>query len=583
MHKYKTHNCAELNKSNKGETVKIAGWLHNYRDHGGIIFLDIRDHYGITQVVIPEEDHEMKVMAEKISKESTVSIEGKVELRPDDMINSNLASGEIEISATSIDVLSRVERRLPLEVNSDIVANEEARLTYRYLDLRREKVHNNIILRSKIINSIRSKMINLNFLEVNTPILTASSPEGARDYLVPSRVHHGKFYALPQAPQQFKQLLMISGFDKYFQIAPCFRDEDGRADRTPGEFYQLDLEMAFATQEDVLDVNEKVLYELFTEYSDKKIESEKFIRLTYKEALDNYGTDKPDLRIPLIIKEVTDIFANQELKAFRNSTVKTISVPKCSEQPRKFFDNMIDYATENGAGGLAWLKVEEGNKLNGPIAKFINEDGQKALIEATNSEVGAVLFFIADEKKKSEKLAGIVRAELGKRLELIDTESFKFCWIVDYPMFEYNDEEKLDFTHNPFSMPKGGYDDLINMNPTEILTDQYDLVCNGYELLSGAVRNHEPKTMVKAFEMAGYTEETVKSKFSALYEAFHFGAPPHAGSAFGIERVIMLLTGEENIREVIAFPMNNKAEDLLMKSPAVVSEAQLREIHIKIR
>ncbi|MFA5602594.1 MAG: aspartate--tRNA ligase [Bacilli bacterium] len=581
MNKYKTHNCGELNKNNINEEVKIAGWLHNYRDHGGIIFLDIRDHYGITQVTIPEEDSNMKELAESIPKESAVSIKGIVTPRPDNMINPKLATGEIEINASEINILSKVEKELPINVFPETEVREDLRLQYRFLDLRREKVHNNIILRSKIVSSIRRRMTDMGFLEITTPILTASSPEGARDYLVPSRIHPGKFYALPQAPQQFKQLLMTSGFDKYFQIAPCFRDEDARADRSPGEFYQLDMEMAFATQDDIFKVMEKLLYELFSEFSNKKINKAPFPRIPFTESMLKYGTDKPDLRNPLEIKDVTNIFKKENLEAFKNKTVRVICAPNISDKPRKFFDDMIEFATENGAKGLAWLKVEE-NKLNGPIAKFISEEGQQSLISETDAKKESVMFFIADEENIATKLSGIIRTELANRLNLISKDEFIFCWIVDFPMFELNDEGKLDFSHNPFSMPQGGMKVLEEKNPLEILAYQYDIVCNGIELSSGAVRNHEPKTMVKAFEIAGYTKEVVENKFSALYNAFHYGAPPHAGIAPGVDRIVMLIADEPNIREIIAFPMNSKAEDLLMHAPNNVTAKQLKEIHIKL-
>jgi aspartyl-tRNA synthetase len=581
MHEYRTHNCGALNLENVGETVRIAGWVQNIRDHGGLIFIDIRDHYGITQVVISEND-ELKDFIVKISRESTVSVTGKVFKRPEETINVNIATGYIEIKAENIKVLGKVTKQLPFEVYSANEAREDLRLKYRFLDLRNDRLHNNIILRSKIIQSIRKKMIDQNFLEIQTPILTSSSPEGARDYLVPSRVHPGKFYALPQAPQQFKQLLMVSGFDKYFQIAPCFRDEDARADRSPGEFYQLDLEMAFATQEDVFVVVEKVLNEIFTEFSSLKV-NKPFIRIPFKEALLHYGTDKPDLRNPLIIHDVTSSFANTDFNAFKNKTIRVISVPNCGSQPRSFFDNMVAFATELGAKGLAWLKVNDDLSFTGPIAKFIPDDVRNQLIQATDSKPSSVIFFVADELKTATKLAGQMRDELGKRLDLLEKDVYKFCWVVDFPMFELNpDTNKIEFSHNPFSMPQGGMDALNNMDPLNILAFQYDIVCNGVELSSGAVRNHDPEIMVKAFEIAGYSFDDVQSKFPALFNAFQYGPPPHAGIAPGIDRIVMLIANEPNIREVIAFPMNSKAQDLLMGSPSDITEKQLREVHIKL-
>jgi aspartyl-tRNA synthetase len=581
MHEYRTHNSGELTPKNIGETVRIAGWVQNIRDHGGLIFIDIRDHYGLVQAVVSEND-ELKDAVLKISRESTISVTGTVCKRPEDTININLATGTIEIKMENIKILGKVTKQLPFEIFSANEAREDLRLKYRFLDLRNDKLHNNIILRSNIIQSIRKKMIDRNFLEIQTPILTSSSPEGARDYLVPSRIHPGKFYALPQAPQQFKQLLMVSGFDRYFQIAPCFRDEDARADRSPGEFYQLDLEMAFATQEDVFEVVENVLYEIFSEFSNLKV-SKPFIRIPFKEALLRYGSDKPDLRNPLIIHDVTDLFESTDFNAFKNKTIRVITVPNCGSQPRSFFDNMVAFATEIGAKGLAWIKVNEDLSFTGPIAKFISEDIQNRLIHATESKPGSVIFFIADELKVATKLAGSVRDELGKRLDLLEKNVYKFCWVVDFPMFELNpDTNQIEFSHNPFSMPQGGMDALNNMDPLDILAYQYDIVCNGIELSSGAVRNHETDIMVKAFEIAGYSFDEVQNKFPALFNAFQYGPPPHAGIAPGIDRIVMLLANEPNIREVIAFPMNSKAQDLLMGAPSDVTEKQLRDVHIKL-
>ncbi len=581
MHEYRTHNCGELTLQNVDETVRIAGWVQNIRDHGGLIFIDVRDHYGITQVVVSEND-ELKEFIVKISRESTVSITGPVCKRPEETININLATGYIEIKAESIKILGKVTKQLPFEIYSAGEAREDLRLKYRFLDLRNDKLHNNIILRSRIIQSIRQKMIAHNFLEVQTPILTSSSPEGARDYLVPSRVHPGMFYALPQAPQQFKQLLMVSGFDKYFQIAPCFRDEDARADRSPGEFYQLDIEMAFATQEDVFAVVEDVLAEIFSEFSNLKV-NKPFIRIPYKDALLHYGSDKPDLRNPLIIHDATPLFADTEFNAFKNKTVRVISVPSCGSQPRSFFDNMVAFAMEIGAKGMAWLKINADMSFAGPIAKFISETVKSQLIQITESKPDSVIFFLADELKVATKLAGQVRDELAKRLDLIEKDIYKFCWVVDFPMYELNpDTGQIEFSHNPFSMPQGGMDALVNKNPLDILAFQYDIVCNGIELSSGAVRNHDPEIMVKAFEIAGYSFDDIQNKFPALFNAFQYGPPPHAGIAPGIDRIIMLIAGEPNIREVIAFPMNSKAQDLLMGAPSEVTDKQLREVHIKL-
>ncbi len=582
MHQYRTHNCGELNVKNVGEEVRIAGWVQTIRDHGGIIFIDLRDHYGITQVVISENE-QLKEAFMEVSRESTVSVFGKVEKRSEETVNTNLATGYIEVKAESISVLGKVNNQLPFEVTLANEAREELRLKYRFLDLRNDKLHKNIILRSKIIQSIRQKMIAMNFMEIQTPILTSSSPEGARDYLVPSRVHPGKFYALPQAPQQFKQLLMVSGFDRYFQIAPCFRDEDARADRSPGEFYQLDMEMAFATQEDVFETVQKLLHDIFVEFSSRKVTDIPFPRIPYKEAMLTYGSDKPDLRNPLRIYDVSEVFASSDFNAFKNKTVRIIPVSNCSSQPRSFFDNMVEFATSIGAKGLAWLKVDESLSFNGPIAKFINDEAKQKIIEITGSQPGHALFFIADQLKEAEKLAGLVRTELGKRLDLLEKDVFKFCWIVDFPMYELNPETgQVEFSHNPFSMPQGGMDALQNKDPLDIYAYQYDIVCNGVELSSGAVRNHDPEIMVKAFEIAGYTLEDVQSKFPALFNAFQYGPPPHAGIAPGVDRIIMLIADEPNIREVIAFPMSSKAQDLLMGAPSEVTEKQLRELHIKI-
>ena len=582
MNEYRTHNCGQIRKENVGETVKIAGWIQTIRDLGGLVFLDIRDQYGITQVVISNND-ELVDFASRIPTESTVSVTGTVRLRDEETINKNLETGEVEIFAEKIEILGKRTKNLPFEINSDKEVREDLRLQYRFLDLRNEKLKNNILLRAKILQFLRSQMIAKNFTEIQTPVLTSSSPEGARDYLVPSRVHPGKFYALPQAPQQFKQLLMVSGIDKYFQIAPCFRDEDARADRAPGEFYQLDMEMAFATQEDVFSVMEEVIYNTFKEFSNKRVAEYPFPRIAYRDAMLKYGSDKPDLRNPLIIQDVTEIFQNIEFNAFKGKTVRIISVPNCCDNPRSFFDGMTEFAiNECGAKGLAWLKVNEDRTFQGPIAKFIDDESREKLLTQTNTNSNDAIFFIAEKPGIVEKLAGQIRTELGNRLNLLEKDVYKFCWIVDFPMYELSDEGKIEFCHNPFSMPQGGLEALNKQKPLDILAYQYDIVCNGIELSSGAVRNHDPEIMIKAFEIAGYDKSVIEEKFPALFNAFQFGAPPHAGIAPGVDRMIMLLTDEPVIRNVIAFPMNSKAQDLLMGAPGNVTEQQLREIHIKV-
>ena len=497
--------------------------------------------------------------------------------------NNKIATGEIEVIAEKIDVLGKCKNVLPFEINTDQEVREDLRLEYRFLDLRNEKLHNNILLRSKILKTLRDKMDELDFTEIQTPILANSSPEGARDYLVPSRLNPGEFYALPQAPQQFKQLLMVSGFNKYYQIAPCFRDEDPRADRAPGEFYQLDFEMSFATQEDVFKVIEEVVPYTFKKFTDWKVDEGPFVRIPYKEAMEKYGIDKPDLRNPLIIQDVTEVFKDSDFNAFNGKIIKAIVVPNGAEQGRKFFDKMGEYACtdEVGAKGLAWTKFEQDGTIAGGIAKFITDDMKKSL-EQIGAVNGSAIFFIADELEKAQKIAGLVRIELGKRLDLIEKDVYKFCFIVDFPMYELSDEGTIDFSHNPFSMPQGGLESLENKDPLDILAYQYDLVCNGYEMASGAVRNHNPEIMVKAFEIAGYTEEDVKNRFGALYNAFQYGTPPHAGAAPGVDRMVMLIADSQNIREVIAFPKNKRARDLLMRAPSVVSEEQLNDVHIKL-
>ena len=576
---YRDHNCGELTIKNVGQTVQLAGWVQTIRNLGSMQFVDLRDQFGITQIVISED---MKSAMNEVYQESVISVTGKVLERSNK--NFKIPTGEIEIKAEKIEILGKSKNVLPFEINSEKAdisnVREDLRLQYRYLDLRNDKIHNSLLLRAKIIKDLRDKMVELGFPEIQTPILANSSPEGARDYIVPSRLHPGEFYALPQAPQQFKQLLMISGFDKYYQIAPCFRDEDPRADRAPGEFYQLDMEMSFATQEDVFKVIEEVIPEVFRKNSDWKVVNTPFIRIPYAEAMEKYGIDKPDLRNPLIIKDATHCFKHTEFNAFKDKTIKYIIVPDGAKQGRKFFDEMGEFAkTEADAAGLAWVKVDEENNLTGGIAKFLTDEIKTEL----GAKIGDAVFFIADEFHKAQKIAGLVRIELGKRLDLIEKNIFKFCWIVDFPMYEYNeDEDKIDFNHNPFSMPQGELEALNTMNPLDILAYQYDLVCNGYELASGAVRNHNPEVMVKAFEIAGYTEEDVKNRFGALYTAFQYGTPPHAGCAPGLDRMVMLIADTINIREVIAFPKNKKARDLMMNAPSVVTEKQLEDVHIKI-
>lgn len=578
---YRTHNCGEIRKSDVGKKIQLAGWIQTTRDMGGIVFTDLRDQYGLTQIVVSDNDKLVDTLA-KIPVESVISVSGIVKLRDDETVNKNLATGEVELAVESIEVLGKRTKPLPFEVESSKEVREDLRLQYRFLDLRNVEVSKNIFLRAQVIQFLRTKMIEKGFLEVQTPVLTSSSPEGARDYLVPSRIYPGKFYALPQAPQQFKQLLMVSGIDKYFQIAPCFRDEDARADRAPGEFYQLDLEMAFATQEDVFEAVSDVVYDTFTKFSNKKVDKE-FIRIPYCESMEKYGSDKPDLRNPLIIQDVTHIFADLDFNAFKGKTVKIISVPNCKEQPRSFFDGMTDFAiSECKAKGLAWLRVNDDRTLQGPIAKFIPDDKREQMLNETNTNPGDALFFIAENKKVAQVLAGQIRNELGKRLDILEKDVFRFCWIVDFPMYEEMDNGKIEFSHNPFSMPQGGMKALEEKEPLDIYAYQYDLVCNGIELSSGAVRNHDPEIMIKAFEIAGYNKEVVEEKFPALFNAFQFGAPPHAGIAPGVDRMVMMLADEETIRSVIAFPMNSKSQDMLMGAPSNVTDKQLQEVHIKL-
>ena len=575
---YRTVSCGELREENIGQQVKVAGWVENIRDHGGVMFLDIRDQYGVLQVVVHNDE-----LLKNINKECTVTLSGEVVKRDEETINKKIATGFVEVHTEDIRVLGKCKNVLPFEVATSTNTGEDVRLKYRFLDLRNPKVHNNILLRSKIVSFLRSKMEEMGFNEINTPILSTSSPEGARDYLIPSRKHKGKFYALPQAPQIFKQLLMVSGFDKYFQIAPCFRDEDARADRSPGEFYQLDFEMAFATQEDVFDVAEEVLYETFKKFSDKEVSKPPFKRIPFAEAMLKYGTDKPDLRNPLEIKEISDMFVETDFAPFRKKCVRSINVPGAAAQSKKWFKRMEEFALSIGMKGLGYVKVNEDLTFDGPIDKFLKPGDREELISRNNSKAGDVIYFIADTAVEAPKLAGQIRTEVANRLKLVDESKFELCFIVDFPMFERDDDGKVIFTHNPFSMPQGGLDALRNKDPEEILAYQYDIVCNGVELSSGAVRNHDIEIMKKAFEIAGYSEDDLKAKFSALYNAFQYGAPPHAGMAPGVDRMIMLLTDEENIREVIAFPMNSNAQDVLLGSPGEVTEQQLREVHVKLR
>ena len=576
---YRTVTCGELREENIGQEVRVAGWVENIRDHGGVMFLDIRDQYGVLQVVVHNDE-----LLKGINKECTVTLSGKVVKRDEETINSKIATGYVEVHTDDITVLGKCKNALPFEVATSTNTSEEVRLKYRFLDLRNQKVHNNIMLRSQIITFLRAKMNEMGFNEIQTPILSTSSPEGARDYLIPSRKHKGKFYALPQAPQIFKQLLMVSGFDRYFQTAPCFRDEDARADRSPGEFYQLDFEMAFATQEDVFAVAEEVLYETFTKFTDKEVSKPPFARIPYTESMLKYGTDKPDLRNPLVIVEISDMFEETDFKPFLKKTVRSINVPGAAKQSKSWFKKMEEFALSIGMKGLGYVKVRDDMTFDGPIDKFLKEGDREELIKRNNSNAGDVIYFIADTEKDAPKLAGQIRTEVATRLDLIDKSKFEMCFIVDFPMYEHDETTgQVIFTHNPFSMPQGGMDSLLHKNPDDILAYQYDIVCNGVELSSGAVRNHDLDIMIKAFEIAGYTEDELKSKFSALYNAFQYGAPPHAGMAPGVDRMIMLITEEENIREVIAFPMNSNAQDLLLGSPGEVTEQQLREVHIKLR
>jgi aspartyl-tRNA synthetase len=584
MHPYRTHHCAALRAEDVGEAVRLSGWVHRKRDHGQLLFIDLRDHHGLTQVVFQPETEAFK-RAEPLRLECVIMVTGRVLARSADTVNAKLDTGAIEVRAETVEVLADSEP-LPLEVNSDRDYPEETRLRYRFLDLRREKMHKNIMLRSAIISSIRRRMIAQGFTEFQTPILTASSPEGARDFLVPSRMHPGKFYALPQAPQQYKQLFMMSGFDRYFQIAPCFRDEDARADRSPGEFYQLDLEMAFVEQEDVFQAVEPVIAGVFEEFSDFAVDKP-FPRIPYKEAMLRYGVDKPDLRIPIECADVGHVFAGSDFKVFagavaKGAVVRAIPAPGAVGRPRSFFDGMIAFAQSLGAPGLGYIQFQDG-EAKGPVAKFLDQPRLDALRARLGLNDGDAVFFACDKEAKAAALAGAVRLELGRLLDLVEPDVFRFCWIVDFPMYEYDEEAKaIGFSHNPFSMPQGGLEALETKDPLDILAWQYDIVCNGVELSSGAIRNHRPDIMVKAFEIAGYDRSVLEERFGGMFRALHFGAPPHGGIAPGIDRIVMLLAGTENIREVTAFPMNQKAEDPLMGAPSRVGEKQLKELHINL-
>ena len=576
---YRSRILNEISESDVGKTIRVAGWVENIRDHGGVSFIDLRDMYGVLQVVLRDTS-----LLDGITKENCISIEGVIDHRDEDTYNPKIPTGTIELEAHSIDMLGKVYHQLPFEIMTSKEIREDVRLKYRYLDLRNQKVKDNIIFRSQVISFLRQKMTEMGFLEIQTPILCASSPEGARDYIVPSRKFKGRFYALPQAPQQYKQLLMVSGFDKYFQIAPCFRDEDARADRSPGEFYQLDFEMSFATQEEVFRVGEEVLTATFEKFAPEgaSVTAAPYPVISYKDAMLQFGSDKPDLRNPLRIMDVTEFFQRCTFKPFLKRTVRAIRVH--ADMSKGFHEKLLKFATSIGMGGLGYLEVMEDKSYKGPIDKFIPDDMKQEFAELTGLEVGDTIFFIADKEERANLFAGQLRNELGERLNLIEKNAFRFCFVNDFPMYEYNkDEKKMDFTHNPFSMPQGGLEALNTMNPEDILAYQYDIVCNGVELSSGAVRNHDLDIMVKAFEIAGYSEEDLKTKFGALYNAFQFGAPPHAGMAPGIDRMIMLLRNEDNIREVIAFPMNGNAQDLMCGAPGIVTETQLREAHIKVR
>jgi len=587
MHLYRTHTCGELRKSDDGRTARVSGWVYRKRDHGSLLFIDLRDHYGVTQVVV-RPDRSFFEEAQKLKPESVITVTGRVEPRTPDTVNSSLATGEIEVVADTL-VVESVADTLPLQVAGEEDGPEDLRLRYRFLDLRRERMHKNVLMRSRLVADLRRRMTAHGFAEFQTPILTCSSPEGARDYLVPSRVHPGKFYALPQAPQLFKQLLMISGFDRYFQIAPCFRDEDARADRSPGEFYQLDIEMSFVTQDDIFAVVEDVISGVFGDFSDWICDKPPFRRLAWREAMEKYGSDKPDLRNPIVMCDVTDIFRGSEFKAFAaavdgGATVRAIPVTGVgvADKPRSFYDKLVEFAKEAGGKGLAYL-VWQGDSVKGPIAKYIDQARMASIVERCAARAGDAVFFVCDKPKDASRISGDIRTKLGRDLELLEPNTYRFCWVVDFPMYEFDEEERrVVFSHNPFSMPQGGMSALTGKDPLDVLAYQYDIVCNGVELSSGAIRNHSPEIMLKAFEIAGYTREEVEEKFSFLLNAFRLGAPPHGGIAPGVDRMVMLLAQESNIREIIAFPMNQRAQDLMMGAPSAVSERQLRELHIRL-
>ncbi|TDC77165.1 aspartate--tRNA ligase [Streptomyces hainanensis] len=587
MHRYRSHTCGELRATDIGKDVRLSGWLHNRRNLGGILFVDLRDHHGIVQLVVRPGSPGYDAVNERLSslaKETVLRVDGRVVGRGAENVNPELGTGEIEIEVGEIEVLGGAEQ-IPFTINAEDGVNEERRLEYRFLDLRRERMHRNIMLRSEVISAIRRKMTDQDFTELATPILSATSPEGARDFLVPSRLHPGTFYALPQAPQQFKQLLMIAGFDRYFQIAPCFRDEDARADRSPGEFYQLDMEMSFVEQEDVFGVIEKVMTELFEEFGGGRHVTSPFPRVPFREAMLKYGSDKPDLRAKLELVDVSEVFAGSGFKAFADQHVRALAVPDTADQSRKFFDQLGAFAIAQGAKGLAWVRVgEDGRTLTGPIAKFLTEADVAALLGAVGATAGTSIFFGAGEFDEVSKIMGAVRVEAAKRAGHFEENVFRFCWIVDFPMFERDEDTgAIEFSHNPFSMPQGGIEALNSKDPLDVLAWQYDIVCNGVELSSGAIRNHEPDIMYRAFEIAGYSRDDVEREFGGMLRAFRFGAPPHGGIAPGIDRIVMLLADEPNIRETIAFPLNGNAQDLLMGAPSEVSEARLRELHIALR
>ena len=577
---YRTHTCGELTINDLNKEVTLSGFVQSIRDHGGVMFIDLRDHYGVTQVVVHDDD-----MLKNVSKETVIKVTGNVIKRDTDTINKKIPTGEIEVMIDSLEKISDTAKVLPFEVDESKKVSEEVRLKYRFLDLRNPKVHENIVLRSKVFDFLRNKMKKLGFLEVTTPIITSSSPEGARDFIIPSRKHKGKFYALPQAPQQFKQLLMASGFDKYFQLAPCFRDEDGRSDRLVGEFYQLDMEMAYANQDDIMEVAEDVFPELFKKFGKRNVTKGHFKRIPYKEAMFKYGTDKPDLRNPLEIIDVSKVFKETTFKPFRDSIVRAIKVDEIGTKPNSWFNELVDYAKTIDMPGIGYITLMEDGTLKGPIDKFLTEEDRKSLIEIAGLKTNSVLFFIADKREKIVcKNAGLIRDELGRKLDLLDHNLFEFCFVTDMPMYEISElTGKLDFMHNPFSMPRGGEEALDTKNPLDIYADQFDVVCNGVELVSGAVRNNRPELLVKAFEIAGYTKEDVKKRFNALYTAFSYGCPPHVGMALGIDRALMMVLEEENVRETVAFPLNQNGEDVLTGTPNEVSELQLRETHIKLR